>query len=243
MTDTMVDIHPALTEAFADMETPDSRSSWEAQELRAANAYGREITADDLDWRWTAALSGFKDHRMTRFGAWLTTVPARFKGAHLGGLTTEQRPDDLRLWLDDESRLTLLLVGAAGRGKTHAAYAIANHASARTTSGRQTKAWTVPGLLDALRPSASSNETTWEAAKGCPLLVLDDLANARPTDWSFERMWMLADARTADNLRTVITTNASWAQLEAAWGVPTMDRFRDRSTVVKFSGESHRRPA
>ena len=242
-----IDIHPALAEAMTDFDTPENRAAWEQREVpKTPWMRHKDTTPEDLDVEWRRAVERIAERTGERFARWMANVPARFQAAHLGELTDEQHPADLRRWLGDPEVLNLFIVGAPGRGKTHAAYALANAAAASAAANGidLPRAWTVPGLLDDLRPSSrGDSETLWDTAKARPLLVLDDLANVRATDWAIERIWMLADARTGDNLRTIITTNAAWPDLEATWGVPTMDRFRDRSAVVKFSGETHRKPA
>lgn len=243
---TTEELHPALAAALPALDTEERRTEWQQHEIkRTAWMRHPDTTPEEIEAEWQRARAGVAEMSAGRFARWLGRVPARFRGAHLGELKEPQCPEELARWLADPEALTLFIVGAPGRGKTHAAYAIANAVAAQGAvfAHPLPHAWSVPGLLDALRPSAKDAEGTWGLVKNTPLLVLDDLANVRPTDWAIERVWMLADARTGDNLRTVITTNASWADLEATWGTPTMDRFRDRSAVVKFAGENHRRPA
>jgi DNA replication protein DnaC len=168
------------------------------------------------------------------------TVPAIYRGVTWEGLRPEQKPTDLEAWLGNPAGRHLFLAGPAGTGKTHAATAVAFRFLAE--SGRTVAWWSVPSLLDALRPGQGDTETTWGRVRAADLLVLDDLAHTRPTEWAVERMWMLADARVGAELRTVITTNATWDDLTSTWGAATMDRFRAGTMVVKLAGESMRRP-
>lgn len=169
------------------------------------------------------------------------TVPAIYRGVTWEGLRPEQKPGDLAAWLGNAAGRHLFLAGPAGTGKTHAATAVAFRFLAER--GGQVAWWSVPSLLDALRPGQAGDvETTWQRVRTADLLVLDDLAHTRPTEWAVERMWMLADARVGAELRTVITTNATWDDLTATWGAATMDRFRSGTMVVKLAGESMRRP-
>jgi DNA replication protein DnaC len=168
------------------------------------------------------------------------TVPAIYRGITWEGLRAEQQATKLALWLDNPAGRHLFLIGPAGTGKTHAATAVAFRYLAE--HGGQVAWWSVPSLLDALRPGQGDTETTWARVRTADLLVLDDLAHTRPTEWAVERMWMLADARVGAELRTVITTNATWDDLTSTWGAATMDRFRAGTMVVKLAGESMRRP-
>lgn len=136
---------------------------------------------------------------------------------------------------------TLFLVGDTGLGKTHAAAATAH----RAVLTEPVAWWSVAALLDALRPdsgTAAERERIWSEARYHSTLVLDDLAHTRPTEWAVERMWMLADARAGNNCSTIVTTNATFTDLEAAWGRATMDRLRAGVAVARFAGKSKRTP-
>lgn len=134
---------------------------------------------------------------------------------------------------------TLFLVGPPGVGKTYAAAA----AALRAVAGIDVEWWSVAGLLDALRPGRGDvAERVWDAVLAVDLLVLDDLAHTRASEWAAERLWMLADARSGNRLRTIVTTNATFPELEEVWGRATMDRLADGIAVVRFAGESKRTP-
>jgi DNA replication protein DnaC len=163
--------------------------------------------------------------------------PARYATAALNQLDRAQDPDRLiSRWLDTASP-TLLLVGAVGTGKTHAAYAVANHAFDR---GLLTVAVPVPDLLAALRPSGDDG-TLSARARACDLLVLDDLAAEKPTEWTAEQTSALIDARVREERRQVITTNATYSQLEQRLGERTVSRLTGGATVVKLTGSDRRR--
>lgn len=191
----------------------------------------------------------YTDHReyvMGAAGQHLGRLPARFRLALLEDLTTAQAPDLLRAWLDRPDAETLLLSGAIGTGKTYAAAAVATAYAARSLRTAPTVApvrwWSVAILLDALRPSASRDpEKVWQEATSAPLLVLDDLAHVRATDWAAETLWRLANVRSeVAGCRTVVTMNAVWADLEATWGVGTMDRLKQNAVPVTITGPSRR---
>lgn len=170
--------------------------------------------------------------------AWYTRHrPTRYANAHLDDLAASQDPDArIRGWLDDTSP-TLLLVGAVGTGKTHAAYALANSAFDR---GQLVVAVPVPDLLAALRPSGDDG-TLGARARVCDLLVLDDLAAEKPSEWTAEQLSALIDARVREERRQVVTTNATYGELETRLGPRTMSRLTGGATVVRFTGPDRRR--
>lgn len=180
---------------------------------------------------------------------WICRVPGSMLRASMATLDQRQYPARLRTWIEHPDARTLLLVGDVGVGKSWAAAAVAQeltiawHREFRLR-GTPLEWWSVAGLLDELRPSAAGGEDVWERVKAAPILVLDDLAHVRPTEWAAERMWMLANARaeTPGRLRTIVTANASWEDLAGSWGPGTMDRLRDGAAFLTLTGASRRRP-
>lgn len=209
---------------------------------------GRTFQASDHDWPGDDPAAAAREAAITAATAHLARVPARFAPATTTRLDAAQHPALLQRWLNHPSARNLLLVGDAGVGKSWTAAALANAFAVKFFRAAGLRAapvrwWTVAGLLDDLRPSAPDSEAVWQRAKTTPLLVLDDLAHVRPTEWAAERLWLLANARAeADAAWTVVTTNASWVDLEASWGVGTMDRFRDGAAALTLVGPSRRRP-
>lgn len=189
---------------------------------------------DDLEYMWQYE----RDNRLcmaeARIDNWMKRVPPLYQSANLDTLTPEQHPDQLRAYLDSTVR-NLMLAGPVGTGKTYAAWALAHEAVAQ---GYRASAWSVPRLMVDMRPDGHAS--TFRHACEIPLLILDDLGAARPTDWAVEQMFSIADERTSYQRRTILTTNATYDGLVAFWGQPTMDRFRDNATHVVMAGPSRR---
>jgi DNA replication protein DnaC len=124
----------------------------------------------------------------------------------------------------------LLLMGGFGCGKTHLAAAIASQV---VSFGVKTLFLTVPDLLDWLRFTFSSQETTYEKRfeeiRDIPFLVLDDLGTQNATSWAQEKLFQIINHRYIHKLPTVITTNLSWSQIEDR----VSSRLQDRDLVVK----------
>jgi len=110
----------------------------------------------------------------------------------------------------------LLLQGGYGCGKTHLAAAVANFA---VSMGVPTLFLTVPDLLDTLRFSFDSEDTTFEQRfdeiRSAKLLVLDDFGTQNATGWAQEKLFQIINYRYINKLATVITTNLSLDEIEA----------------------------
>ncbi len=136
----------------------------------------------------------------------------------------------------------LLLQGSYGCGKTHLAAAIANYA---VSMGVPTLFLTVPDLLDMLRFSYDSEDTTFEERFGeirnANLLVLDDLGTQNATAWAQEKLFQILNYRYINHLPLVITTNLALSEIE--------ERIRSRLqdpqlvTSIRIQAPDFRRPS
>lgn len=123
----------------------------------------------------------------------------------------------------------LLLMGGFGSGKTHLAAAIANEV---VKANVETLFLTVPDLLDWLRNSYASNETTYEdrfdEIRTICFLVLDDLGTQNTTPWAREKLFQIINYRYTHRLPTVLTTNLSLEQIDDR----ISSRLHDRELVI-----------
>jgi DNA replication protein DnaC len=133
----------------------------------------------------------------------------------------------------------LLLRGGYGSGKTHLAAAISNFA---VGMGVPTLFLTVPDLLDTLRFSYDSEDTTFEGRfdeiRNAPLLVLDDFGTQNVTGWAQEKLFQIVNFRYINKLPLVITTNLSLEEIEARIRSRLIDR--DLVTDVRINAPDYR---
>ena len=135
----------------------------------------------------------------------------------------------------------LLFSGGFGCGKTHLAAAIANYA---VGMGVPTLFLTVPDLLDTLRFSYDSEDTSFEERfeqiRSASLLVLDDFGTQNATEWAQEKLFQIINFRYINRLPLVVTTNLALDQLEAR----IRSRLQDPElvSIVRMQAPDFRRP-
>lgn len=124
------------------------------------------------------------------------------------------------------NRSGLLLVGKAGRGKTHLAVGIAK--ALIREKGVECVFYDYAELLKQIQDSYNPSVQATELDLLRPLfkaevLVLDDLGSVRPTEWRWDTVRLILNTRYNDSLTTIITTNFAD---EPAAGTGDLDRAR-----------------
>lgn len=185
-------------------------------------------------------------------------IPKRFAGKRFDNFEVKRQE---RAWqvakryaeqyktLKGKPQNGLCFVGPPGTGKSHLAYAILNELLPQqvvAVSG------TVPDLLDSLRPKGGGGnaeaEERLELLKTAELVVLDDLGAERDSPWATERIYLIINARYAEQLPTIITSNLLLEELETgadgevklAWE-RIVSRIWEMCYVVIMDGDDYRR--
>jgi DNA replication protein DnaC len=155
-------------------------------------------------------------------------------GEVIGWATAGEAPP----WLDG---VNLVLLGATGVGKSHAAVAAARSV---IDQGRLCLYWPVPELLTAVHWEAPDHRRVMAEAQRCAVLVLDDLGAEQPNEWSRRKLYELLNHRWNANLPTIATTNLEPRDLEAddgPIGPRTYSRLAGGAIAVRLVGPDRRR--
>lgn len=167
----------------------------------------------------------------------IDAVPTRFRR-----LPTGWRPDpQVSRWLahvEGGGTESLVLLGGVGTGKTTQAFAAWTHL-VRHGVGRPE--WvTVPDLLDGLRPGREAR-VDLPQLQTAGLLLLDDLAAERESEWTTELLYRLLDYRYAWERPTIITSNVPPADIAAKLGDRIASRLAGMCRTVVLEGADRRR--
>lgn len=135
----------------------------------------------------------------------------------------------------------LFIQGGYGSGKTHLATAIANYV---VDMGIPTLFLTVPDLLDTLRFSYESINTTYEERfeeiRNAGLLILDDFGTQNATDWAREKLFQIINFRYINRLPLVVTSNISTKDIESR--IRSRLEDPDLVEIIKIDAPDFRNP-
>lgn len=136
---------------------------------------------------------------------------------------------------------SLLLLGPTGSGKTYLAYAALR--AALVAHPRATwAATTFADFAAALRPQPKKDtEVEMMRYRGADLLLVDDLAAAKNSEWVEEITYRLVNGRYEDMRPTIFTTNLALSDLKDAIGDRVASRLAETCTRIVLEGPDRRR--
>jgi hypothetical protein len=186
-------------------------------------------------------LAGDGDGDQHEDGPRRPVLPQRFAGARLDGLPVGV-VTAVELWLSDVaagSGSCLVVLGPTGAGKTWVACAAAT-AFAERHGSHGVAFRNAVELLDDLRhaQAAGTHSAAWASALSARLLVLDDVGAVRPSEWTDERLYLLANHRWERALPTIVTTDVEPTEV-----LPPRVLSRLAGHRVTVSGEDRRQAA
>lgn len=137
---------------------------------------------------------------------------------------------------------TLLFYGSYGVGKTHLSAAICNYL--RDQRG-QPSLFTAAPLFFAAYNNAMKQEgerdhfSLMQRAMSTPLLVLDDIDKARPTDARWETYYTIINERSNARRPTILSTNKI-EELDGYVGEAAMSRLSRSMVPIEMIGADYR---
>lgn len=135
----------------------------------------------------------------------------------------------------------LLFYGTVGTGKTYAAAEIAN---ALIDMGKPVMMTNFTRIINKLQSSFEGRQEYIDGLNEFDLLILDDLAAERQTEYVLENVFNVIDARYRAKKPLIITTNLSIEQLKNPENIATAriyDRILERCFPIEVKGASNRR--
>lgn len=171
-------------------------------------------------------------------------IPRSFFGAQIANVPELQGAD-----LDRN----MLMLGAAGRGKTYAACAVAISRAQECTVRFATMADILLDIQGTFGGKASITDVA-DKYRNTALLVIDDFGKEKPTDYSIGQFFALLNSRINSGKQTIVTTNYTGRDLferlsqcgEAETALAVVSRLGcspDRETgfqQIRFNGKDRR---
>lgn len=136
---------------------------------------------------------------------------------------------------------SLLLLGPTGAGKTYLAYSALRLA----VCAHPRASWSATTFADfaaTMRPQPKKDtEEEMNRFRGGDLLLVDDLAAAKNSEWVEEITYRLINGRYEDMRPTIFTTNLALSDLKDAIGDRIASRLAETCTRIVLDGPDRRR--
>lgn len=134
----------------------------------------------------------------------------------------------------------LLVYGDVGCGKSFLAACIANELIDRGTPCMMTN---FSRIVNQLQESFDGRQRYIDGLNGFDLLVVDDLAAERDTDYMWEQIQMVVDARYRSGLPLIVTTNLTAAELSDNSDIRkrrVFSRLKEMCIPLRMTGDDRR---
>ena len=199
------------------------------------------------NWRELAQYPEYMAGKYDAYGAALAFVAAREDGYRFSMDDAAERVDLEAPEIDTGERNSIVYYGAPGLGKTSLAISIARYL---LDNGEAVVYVQLTQFFDALKKTFSEDaledeDEVLRRYQQAPVLVIDefhvDAGKVGKTEWRRGRAYDLINHRYANRLPTIITTNYSDVQIEAAWGEATAHRMEAFAHWIELAGLELRR--
>jgi DNA replication protein DnaC len=172
-------------------------------------------------------------------------IPARFREKALDGFdpsvssSAAKALAAARRWAAGEIT-SLVLIGAAGVGKTHLGAALLNAAGKGLW---QNVAELIVGMRADINRASDDKLFQFrpnELRRYAGPLVLDDLGRERISDWTGETVYTLVNARYEERYPTIVTSNLSARNLQTNGYWPAISRLAEDGELVEITAPDYR---
>jgi len=161
-------------------------------------------------------------------------------------------PKEVTEWVAGWGGSSLFLTGAIGVGKTHTAWETcrrwlkAFYGPDRSWNGAASiYTYRSTALFDALRPDGPDDvrRTLIKTLQTADLVYIDDLAAAKVTEWTQERLFEIFDERYINRRPVIVTSDVLPPELGPVTGPRVASRLGEMcgSSVVLMEGDDRRR--
>lgn len=198
-----------------------------------------------------AVVDGIWDKRRESI---ISKIPDRFKNANMEdlGFMQEQIIDGIDKVFsspEENDKIGLILVGPAGSGKTHAAYAVMNliadvnpdmiaYMTGYSSAINGLKTEFASGTNDEM--SSIWDRLTNESGMYDGILLIDDVSSQKLTDFELDKLMMVLEKRFNEYMPFIITTNVKPEDFIAIFGERLTSRLFGYCEIVEFEARDIR---
>lgn len=170
------------------------------------------------------------------------TKPKQYENAKYADVPKEiRRPfEEMR-----KTRRGIYIHGAIGCGKTHVAWALAEHWQSEEMKGLRPLFWNVSELIRSIKKDFDKHPYDREKEEEYimnhrGLLFLDDLGAERATDFVADTLYLIVNRRYEERLPVIITSNLDIGELSDRVGDRIASRIAGMCDVVELKGADRR---